>query len=172
MHQDPKFSCPKGGSLFIMYCVCTQGRTLLQEGLGISLRMYFCPPVLRVTVWVEATDAECLWCPKSTFALDRLCPVTLTGGSCEVFKWNPVGLKGQWWKMMSAVFSFLVHRFFSVAWTVLPVSLLGMYHMEFAFLHWGFATLGTKRKCWSPCSCGLHSGALGGLCYSYWKCLL
>lgn len=33
------------------------------------------------------------------------------------------------------VFSFPGHRFFSVAWTILPVSLTGMYYMEFAFLH-------------------------------------
>lgn len=104
-----KFSGPKDSSLISMYCVCAQGAALLQE--GVSLRMYLCPPIFWVTVWVEAWDAECLWYPKSTFALDRLCPVTLTGDSCKVFKWNPAGLKGQWWKIMSVVFSFSGHRF-------------------------------------------------------------
>lgn len=48
---------------------------------------------------------------------------------------------------MSVVLSFPGHRFFSVVWTVLPVSLAGTYYMEFAFLHWGFATSSTERKC-------------------------
>lgn len=87
-----------------------------------NLRTYFCPPIFWVTVGVEATDAECLWCPESTFPLEGLCPVTLTGDSCEVFERNSAGLKGQWWKMTSAVFSFPGHRFFSVAWTNLPVT--------------------------------------------------
>lgn len=52
-----KLSGLKDSSLMNMYYVCAQGAALL---LGISLRIYFCPPIFWVTVWVEGTDAECL----------------------------------------------------------------------------------------------------------------
>lgn len=160
-----KFSGPKDSSLINMYCVCAQGAALLQEGVSLRIES---PSIFWVTVWVEAMDAECLWCPKSTFALDRPCPVTLTGDSCKVFKWNPAGLKGQWWKMMSVGFSFPGHRFFSVVGTILSVSPAGM---EFAFLHWGIATSSTERNCWS--NSHVHCTLVHWrLCYSYWKCLL
>lgn len=117
-----KFSGPKDSSLISMYCVCAQGEALLQEGLE-SLLGCISALLSSGSLWgVEATDAECLWCPESMFPLDGLCPVTLTGDSCEVFEWNSAGLKGQWWKMTSTVFSFPGHRFFSVAWTNLPVT--------------------------------------------------
>lgn len=67
------------------------------------------------------------------------------GTTARFFKWNPAVFKGQWWKMMSLVYPFLGHRFFSVAWTVFLVLLAGMYHMELAFLHWVFAPSSTAR---------------------------
>lgn len=58
-----KFSGPKDSSLISMYCVRAQGAALLQE--KISLRMYFCPPIFWVTVWVEATMQNVCGVPKA-----------------------------------------------------------------------------------------------------------
>lgn len=151
-----KFTSPKA---FFDLCACTQGEAHLQTCLGSLLGcISACPPVIWVTVWVEARGAKCLWLAESTFTWEELWPIAFLRGSCKIFKWNPTVLKGQWWEVVSLVYSFPVHvspgcRFFCVAWSVFPVLLAGVHHVELAPLHGVFlpSSIGGYRRehCWS-----------------------
>lgn len=140
----PKFASLKDGSLIRVYCVCVQGEAVCQRAWGL----WGCTSALlaagSLRGWELGMQNACGLLKAHLLEINSGRSHS-QGTTARFFKWNPAVLKGQWWKMMSLVYPFLGHRFFSASLTVFLVLLAGMYHMELAFLHWVFAPSSTGR---------------------------